>query len=79
MPKLIHASETRSEEQALTQALQDEWHETLLPLLPEQLEQQATQLKAFERARGLRGAGDLLRASGSDHAAGGGAAHHLRL
>jgi hypothetical protein len=61
MPKLIHDSETRSEEQALTQALQDEWHETLLPLLPEQLEQQATQLKAFERARGLRGAGDLLR------------------
>lgn len=61
MPKSPHHSHTRPEEQVLIQAVQDEWQEMLVPLLPQQFLQQAKQLKAFERAKGLRGAGDLLR------------------
>lgn len=61
MPKSFHDSERGPEVQVLSQALPDAWQEEVPPLLPDELAQQAKQLKAFERARGLRGPADLLR------------------
>ena len=61
MPKCFHDNLMSAEEQALSQSLQDEWHEELLPLLPGELAKQAREFKAFERANGLAGPADLLR------------------
>lgn len=61
MPKSCHHSQKQAEEQARSQELPEEWHEEVLPLLPEGWEQEGRRLKAFLRCRGLRGAGDLLR------------------
>ena len=40
---------------------QDEWTKEVLPRLPATLEEQAMQLKAFERSRKIGRASDLLR------------------
>lgn len=61
MPKSSHHTQEYAEEQVLVQKVQDEWNETVLPMLPEVLASRAKELKAFERARGLRSASDLLR------------------
>ena len=61
MPKSSHHTQECSEEQVLTKQVQDEWNETVLPMLPQTLTSRAKELKAFERANGLRNAADLLR------------------
>jgi len=61
MPKSSHHTQECEDQQVLAQKVQDEWNETILPMLPEALKSRAKELKAFERARGLHSATDLLR------------------
>jgi hypothetical protein len=53
--------DTTREEVAQELDSQDEWSKEVLPRLPAQMQEQAMQLKAFERSRKISRASDLLR------------------
>ena len=61
MPKSSHHTQEGENQQVQAREMQEEWKETVLPMLPEALASRAKELKAFERARGLRSPADLLR------------------
>ncbi len=59
MPDQQH--HTTTEDSSQGSGSQDEWSKEILPRLPATLEEQAMQLKAFERSRKIVCATDLLR------------------
>ena len=59
MPHAIHHTTRSPQVQAASQS--QEWEKEVVPRLPARLEQEAHALKAFERAREIRSASDLLR------------------
>jgi hypothetical protein len=58
MPHAAHDTTTSRDVQA---GFHDDWSREILPRLPEQFDQSAKDLKAFERSREISSAGDLLR------------------
>lgn len=60
MPQSTHDSVPALDEQLRT-LIERDWQQEVLAQLPTTYEQQARERKAFQRARGLRSAGDLLR------------------
>lgn len=60
MPQSDHNSVPALDEQ-LRHLIETDWQQEVLCQLPASYEQQARELKAFQRARGVRSVGDLLR------------------